>query len=82
MKKIALCDADGYFAGMSSVFSSGFNPDPTDPVDVLAFVLCPVALFAPGASEAEIEAVTELMAPAKAEAIQRWVEAQKNSLRN
>jgi hypothetical protein len=58
--------------GMSDLFSSQFTPDPTDALDVLAFILCPLAAFAPSGDEAEIEAVAALIAPAKAEAVRRW----------
>jgi hypothetical protein len=60
---------------MSSVYSSGFEPDPHDALDVLAFVLCPVQVFAPAGDEDEMQAVAELIAPAKAEAVKRWYEA-------
>jgi hypothetical protein len=62
---------------MSALFSSRFQPDPHDARDVLAFVLCPLAAFAPGADEDEIAAVAEMIAPAKQEAIRRWQEAQR-----
>ena len=49
-------------------------PDPTDPVDVLAFVLCPPQVFAPAtAREDELDAVREAMRPAKEEAVRRWL---------
>lgn len=60
---------------MSSVYSTGFEPDPSDARDVLAFVLCPLRAFAPGCDEDELAAVAELLAPAKEEAIRRWLEA-------
>jgi hypothetical protein len=62
---------------MNAVFSSRFQPDPHDALDVLAFVLCPVAAFAPGAGPDEIAAVAEMIAPAKQEAIRRWQEARR-----
>jgi hypothetical protein len=62
---------------MSAMFSSQFQPDPHDARDVLAFVLCPVAAFAPGAGPDEIAAVAEMIAPAKEEAIRRWQEARR-----
>jgi hypothetical protein len=67
---------------MSAVYSSGFQPDPNSAVDVLAFVLCPLTAFAPGADAEEIEAVAEMIAPAKHEAVMRWFEARKVSARN
>lgn len=62
---------------MGHVYSSGFVPDPHDAVDVLAFVLCPLAAFAPGAGPDEIAAVAEMIAPAKEEAVRRWQEANR-----
>ena len=61
-----------YRAAMSAHYSSQFTPDPFDARDVLAFVLCPTAAFAPSGDADEIEAVAALMAPAKAEAVRRW----------
>lgn len=60
---------------MGGVYSTGFEPNPLDPIDVLAFVLCPLAAFAPTGDDAEIAAVAELIGPAKAEAVRRWYEA-------
>ena len=60
---------------MGHVYSSGFTPDPHCAVDVLAFVLCPLEAFAPGADADEIAAVAEMIAPAKEEAVRRWQEA-------
>lgn len=60
---------------MEPVFTSAIEPDPHDPVAVLAFVFCPPGVFAPAADEGERQAVAELMAPAKAEAVRRWYEA-------
>jgi hypothetical protein len=62
---------------MGHVYSSGFTPDPHDTVDVLAFVLCPLEAFAPGADADEIAAVAEMIAPAKEEAVRRWQEARR-----
>jgi hypothetical protein len=67
---------------MAPVYSSGFSPDPHDAVDVLAFVLCPLQAFAPGAGPEEIEAVAEMIAPAKEEAVRRWQEANRARLAN
>lgn len=67
---------------MSALFSSRFQPDPHDARDVLAFVLCPLAAFAPGAGPEEIAAVAEMIAPAKEEAIRRWQEAHRASHAN
>lgn len=60
---------------MTPVYSSGFEPDPFDTIDVLAFVLCSPQAFVPGGDAAEMEAVAQLIQPAKEEAIRRWQEA-------
>lgn len=62
---------------MGAVYSSGFQPDPNDAVDVLAFVLCPLAAFAPGGDDEEMAAVAEMIGPAKEEAVRRWQEAHR-----
>ncbi len=67
---------------MSNVYSSGIEPDPHDALDVLAFVLCPVGVFAPSGEAAELRAVAELIGPAKAEAVRRWHEFHTTSMRN
>ena len=67
---------------MANVYSSGLTPDPHDAVDVLAFVLCPLEAFAPGAGPEEMEAVAEMIAPAKEEALRRWQEADRVSKAN
>jgi hypothetical protein len=59
---------------MSGDYSSGLAPNPHDALDVLAFVLCPLRAFAPTGEAAEMEAVAELIGPAKAEAARRWHE--------
>ena len=59
---------------MSCIYTSKHEPDPFDPRDVLAFVLCPDEVFAPGADDDELAAVAEIIGPAKAEAILRWHE--------
>ena len=53
-----------------TLFTSTYTPDPTSALDVLAFVLTPVEAFATDPDE--VEAVTELLGAAKAEAIERW----------
>ena len=60
---------------MSSVFSTNLEPNPYDARDVLAFVLCPPRAFVPGGDEDEMDAVAELIQPAKEEAIRRWYQA-------
>ena len=62
---------------MSDVYSSGLSPDPHDALDVLAFVLCPLRVFAPTGDPAEMQAVAELIGPAKVEAVRRWQEAHR-----
>ena len=53
-----------------TLFSSTYTPDPRSALDVLAFVLTPIAAFA--ADPDELEIVAELLGAAKAEAIERW----------
>ena len=53
-----------------TLYSSSYQPDPRNARDVLAFVLTPPRAFANG--DDELEAVTELLDSAKAEAIKRW----------
>ena len=53
-----------------TLFSTSFQPDPRNALDVLAFVLTPVGAFASGPDE--IEAVTVILGAAKCEAIERW----------
>lgn len=53
-----------------TLYSSTYHPDPRSALDVLAFVLTPVAAFATDPDE--LEAVTELLGAAKSEAIERW----------
>ncbi len=60
---------------MSAIYSSGIEPDPGDALDVLAFLLCPVDVFAPGGSDEEHAAIVEMLAPAKEEAVRKWLEA-------
>jgi hypothetical protein len=55
-----------------TLYSSSFQPDPRSARDVLAFVLTPVEAFASAGDPEELEAVTELLDSAKAEAIKRW----------
>jgi hypothetical protein len=61
-----------------TLFSSSYQPDPYSALDVLAFVLTPVGAFASDPSE--IEAVTEILAAAKHEAIARWRSLQTASV--
>ncbi len=68
---------------MTPVFSSGFQPDPASALDVLAFVFCPLELFGSGdGSQEEREAIAELMAPAKQQAIRRWQEVRREQQAN
>jgi hypothetical protein len=65
-----------------SLYSSGFQPDPNNALDVLAFVLCPLGVFAPTGDDEELAAVAEMIGPAKAEAARRWHEAHMAALRS
>ena len=53
-----------------TLYSSTYQPDPRNALDVLAFVLTPVEAFA--SDPDELEAVAELLGAAKCEAIERW----------
>jgi len=53
-----------------TLFSSTYQPNPRNALDVLAFVLTPVGAFASGPEE--IEAVSVILEAAKTEAIERW----------
>jgi hypothetical protein len=53
-----------------TVFSSAYQPNPRNALDVLAFVLTPAGAFASGPDE--IEAVSAILEAAKSEAIARW----------
>ncbi len=64
--------ADAYVSFMSTVYSTSFSPDPTDSLDVLAFVLCPASAFAHSQDPAEVEAVMEIIGPVKEEVLRRW----------
>jgi hypothetical protein len=63
-----------------TLFTSTYTPDPKSALDVLAFVLTPVAAFA--SDPDELEAVTELLGAAKAEAIERWQSLQSEAQRD
>lgn len=65
---------------MTPVYSSGFEPNPFDTIDVLAFVLCSPQVFVPGGDQDEMDAVANLIAPAKEAAIRRWQEARVNKM--
>lgn len=53
-----------------TLFSSTYQPNPRNALDVLAFVLTPADAFA--SDPDEIEAVTAILEAAKTEAIERW----------
>jgi hypothetical protein len=55
-------------------FDAGFRPDPESATDILAFVLCPLAVFAPQAGADELAEVAECLRPMREEAIRRFVE--------
>jgi hypothetical protein len=61
-----------------TLFSSSYQPDPRNARDVLAFVLTPPQAFAH--EDDELEAVTELLDSAKAEAIKRWYSLRNESV--
>lgn len=63
-----------------TLFTSTYTPDPKNALDVLAFVLTPVEAFA--SDPDEIDAVTELLGAAKAEAIERWQSLRSTSRRS
>ena len=63
-----------------TLYSSTYQPDPRNALDVLAFVLTPVEAFA--SSPDELEAVAELLGAAKSEAIERWQMLRSEGLRN
>jgi len=55
-------------------FDAGFRPDPESATEVLAFVLCPLTVFAPQAGAEELAEVAECLRPMREEAIRRFVE--------
>lgn len=64
------------------IYQSAITPDPSSAVDVLAFVLCPITAFAPAADDDELEAVEQLIQPAKIEALRRWYQAHQGAARS
>lgn len=50
-----------------------FAPDPGSAIDVLTFLLMPVEVYVPTRDPAELDAVGSMLAPAKAEAMRRWL---------
>ena len=63
-----------------TLYSSTYQPDPRNALDVLAFVLTPVEAFA--SSPDELEAVAEILGAAKSEAIERWQMLRSEGRRN
>jgi len=59
---------------METLYDAGVTPDPGCARSVLAFILCPAAALSGGAAPEpdELEAIEELMAPVKEEAVRRW----------
>ena len=53
-----------------TLYSSSYQPDPKSALDVLAFVLTPIAAFTHDPDE--LDAVAEILGAAKTEAIERW----------
>jgi len=67
---------------MRAVYSSGFQPNPYDTIDVLAFVLCSPHAFVPGTEKGNMAAALALIQPAKEEAIRLWKQAQIDKMRS
>ena len=65
-----------------TLYSSSYQPDPKSALDVLAFVLTPVEAFARVDDPDELEAVTELLGSAKAEAVKRWFSLREETAQN
>lgn len=67
---------------VETVYSSGYSPDPQCARDVLAFVLTPIAAFAPAGDPDELEAVAALLDSAKLEAVRRWYDLRQTARRD
>jgi len=65
-----------------TLYSSSYQPDPRSARDVLAFVLTPPEAFAQPGDAEELEAVSELLESAKAEAIKRWYSLRSQGIRS
>ena len=65
-----------------TLYSSSYQPDPKSALDVLAFVLTPIEAFARVDDPDELEAVSELLGSAKAEAVKRWFSLREETVRN
>jgi hypothetical protein len=65
-----------------TLYSSSYQPDPRSARDVLAFVLTPPEAFAHPGDADELEAVSELLESAKAEAIKRWYSLRREDVRS
>ena len=65
-----------------TLYSSTYQPDPRSALDVLAFVLTPIEAFARVDDPEELEAVSELLGSAKAEAVKRWFSLREETVRN
>jgi hypothetical protein len=63
-----------------TLYSSTYQPDPRNALDVLAFVLTPVEAFA--SCPEELDAVAELLGAAKSQAIERWQSLRSEARRN
>lgn len=63
-----------------TLYSSSYQPDPRSALDVLAFVLTPIAAFA--ADPSEHDAVAAVLGAAKSEAIARWHALRDDGLRS
>jgi hypothetical protein len=62
------------------LYQSTLTPNPRSARDVLAFVLCPLEVFAPAGDADELAAVEELINPAKIAAVRRWYEGHRAEL--
>jgi hypothetical protein len=80
-RKLAAAHTHGEGVVMGdTLYSSTYQPDPRSALDVLAFVLTPVAAFAHDPDE--LATVAELLGAAKCEAIERWHSLRSEDRRN
>lgn len=63
-----------------TLYSSSYQPDPRSALDVLAFILTPIAAFS--TDPAERDAVAAVLDAAKSEAIARWHALRGDALRS
>ncbi len=68
-------DAPHPSGGIETIYSSPWTPNPSSALDVLAFILTPIAAFAQdGDGPESIEAIRAVLDSAKQEAVRRWME--------